>query len=54
MSNTVQYWFDQEETNKKQKKELSENIINIRDLFRLLSTEEKLIARRIIIEEDIF
>jgi hypothetical protein len=38
----------------KENKELSEDVVNILELFRLLKTEDKATAKRLIREESIF
>lgn len=52
MSDSVSYFFNEEPT--ENKKELSQDVINILDLFRLLSSEEKATVKRLIREENIF
>ena len=57
MSDSVQrFYLDQESFGEKEIKteEYSQDVINIRELFRLLSFEDKVIAKRLIREEKIF
>ena len=62
MSDSVQkFYLDQESFGEKENKEqsskteeYSQDVINIRELFRLLSFEDKVIAKRLIKEESIF
>ena len=54
MSDTIKYWEEQNLSPTESKKELSKDIINILDLFRLLSSEEKATVKRLIREENIF
>ena len=62
MSSTPQkFYLDQEsfgeQENKEQSsktEEYSQDVINIRELFRLLSFEDKVIAKRLIQQEKIF
>ena len=57
MSDSVtKYFMDNSylEEPKQEDKELSKDVVNIIDLFRLLSSAEKLAVKRIIREEKIF
>jgi hypothetical protein len=57
MSDSVQkFYLDQESFGEKEKteEEYSQDVINIRDLFRLLSLEDKVLVRRILSQENIF
>ena len=57
MSDSVtKYFMDNSylEEPKQEDKELSKDVVNIIDLFRLLSSAEKLAVKRIIREENIF
>ena len=53
MSDSVKYWEEQD-LEPKQEKELSKDVVNILELFRLLSVEDKATAKRVIKEENIF
>jgi hypothetical protein len=53
MSDTMKYWEVQTFEPKEEEK-LSEDIVNILDLFRLLSVGNKLKVRNLIINEEIF
>ena len=53
MSDSVKYWEEQD-LEPKQEKELSKDVINVVELFRLLSTEDKAMAKRVIKEEKMF
>ena len=53
MSDSVKYWEEQD-LEPKQEKELSEDVVNILELFRLLSLEDKATAKRIIKGEKMF
>ena len=57
MSSTPQkFYLDQESFGEKEIKteEYSQDVINIRELFRLLSYNDKALVKRIIAEEKIF
>ena len=58
MSDSVQkFYLDQESLGEKEIKteeKYSQDVINIKELFRLLSVEDKAIVKRIIREENIF
>ena len=55
MSDSVTYYMDNSYLEiPKEDKELSQDVINIRELFRLLSFEDKVITKRLIKEESIF
>ena len=57
MSDSVQrFYLDQESFGEKEIKteEYSQDVINIRELFRLLSFEDKALAKRLLREEPIF
>ena len=57
MSDSVQkFYLDQESFGEKEKTEekYSQDVINIKELFRLLSVEDKILVKRIIAEEKIF
>jgi hypothetical protein len=58
MSDSVQkFYLDQESFGEKEIKteeKYSQDVINIRDLFRLLSLEDKVLVRRILSQENIF
>ena len=58
MSDSVQkFYLDQEsfgEKEIKKKKKHSQVVINIKELFRLLSVEDRILVKRIIAEEKIF
>ena len=56
MSDSVKYYFEEnfgEKENKTEEK-YSQDVINIKELFRLLSVEDKILVKRIIAEEKIF
>ena len=57
MSDSVQkFYLDQESFGEKENTEekYSQDVINIRELFRLLSVEDRILVKRIIAEENIF
>lgn len=56
MSDSIKYWEEQSFGEKEIKTEeiYSQDVINIRELFRLLSFEDKVIAKRLIQQEKIF
>lgn len=61
MSDSIKYWeeqsFGEQELRSKENKETeeySQDVINIRELFRLLSFEDKVIAKRLLQQEKIF
>jgi hypothetical protein len=55
MSDSVKYWEEQNFGEKEKTEEkYSQDVINIRDLFRLLSLEDKILVRRILSQENIF
>ena len=57
MSDSVQkFYLDQESFGEKEKTEekYSQDVINIKELFRLLSVEDRILVKRIIAEEKIF
>jgi len=57
MSSTPQkFYLDQESLGEKEKTEekYSQDVINIKELFRLLSVEDRILVKRIIAEEKIF
>jgi hypothetical protein len=53
MSDTMKYWEEQSFEPIKEEK-LSEDVVNILDLYRLLSVENKLKVRNLIRNEEIF
>ena len=53
MSDSIKYWEEQSFGEKTEEK-YSQDVINIRDLFRLLSSEDKVLVRRILSQENIF
>ena len=53
MSDSVKYWEEQD-LEPKQKEELSKDVINILELFRLLSAESKVKVKQILRNENIF
>jgi len=56
MSDTItRYYLDDSFGGKEKTEEkYSQDIINIRDLFRLLSSEDKVLVRKILSQENIF
>ena len=56
MSDSVKYWEEQSfgEKDLKETEEYSQDVINIRELFRLLSYNDKALVKRLIREENIF
>ena len=61
MSDSIKYWeeqsFGEQELRSKENKETkeySQDVINIRELFRLLSYNDKALVKRLIREENIF
>lgn len=58
MSSTPQkFYLDQESFSEKENKteeKYSQDVINIKELFRLLSVEDRILVKRIIAEEKIF
>ena len=57
MSDSVQkFYLDQESFGEKEKTEekYSQDVINIRELFRLLSVEDRILVKHLIREESIF
>ena len=55
MSDSVTYYMDNSYLESpKEDKELSQDVINIRELFRLLSYNDKALVKRLIREENIF
>ena len=58
MSDSVQkFYLDQESFDEKEIKteeKYSQDVINIKELFRLLSVEDRILVKRIIAEENIF
>ncbi len=56
MSDSIKYWEEQSFGEKEIKTEetYSQDVINIRELFRLLSFEDKVITKRLLREEPIF
>ena len=57
MSDSVQkFYLYQESFGEKEKTEekYSQDVINIKELFRLLSVEDRILVKRIIAEENIF
>ena len=56
MSDSVQkFYLDQESFGEiKTEEKYSQDIINIKELFRLLSVEDRILVKRIISEEKIF
>ena len=58
MSDSVQkFYLDQEsfaEQEIKTEEKYSQDVINIKELFRLLSVEDRILVKRIIAEEKIF
>ena len=53
MSDSVKYYFE-ENFGKEKTEEYSQDVINIRELFRLLSYNDKALVKRLIREENIF
>ena len=56
MSDSVKYWEEQNfgEKEIKTEEKYSQDVINIKELFRLLSVENRILVKRIIAEEKIF
>ena len=61
MSDSIKYWeeqsFGEQELRSKENKETeeySQDVINIRELFRLLSYNDKALVKRLLREENIF
>ena len=54
MSDSVKYYFEENFGKEKTEEKYSQDVINIRELFRLLSFEDKVIAKRLLREESIF
>ena len=56
MSDSVKYWEEQSfgEKEIKTEEKYSQDVINIKELFRLLSVEDRILVKRIIAEEKIF
>ena len=56
MSDSVKYWEEQNfgEQEIKTEEKYSQDVINIKELFRLLSVENRILVKRIIAEEKIF
>ena len=55
MSSTPQkFYLDQESFGEKTEEKYSQDVINIKELFRLLSVENRILVKRIIAEENIF
>ena len=56
MSDSVKYWEEQNfgEKEIKTEEKYSQDVINIKELFRLLSVEDRILVKRIIAEEKIF
>lgn len=56
MSDSIKYWEEQNFGEKEIKTEetYSQDVINIRELFRLLSYNDKALVKRLIREENIF
>lgn len=56
-SSPQKFYLDQENLGEKEIKteeKYSQDVINIKELFRLLSVEDKILVKRIIAEEKIF
>ena len=54
MSDSVKYYFEENFDKEETEEKYNQDVINIRDLFRLLSVEDKILVRRIIAQEKIF
>ena len=55
MSNSNQkFYLDDSFTDSEKEEKLSEEVVNIRDLFRLLSAEDKIKVRGLLTQENIF
>lgn len=55
MTDTVRYYLDQDfGTEKVETEKDSQDVMNIKELFRLLSVEDRILVKRIIAEEKIF
>jgi len=56
MSDSIKYWEEQSfgEKEIKTEEKHSQDVINIKELFRLLSVEDRILVKRIIAEEKIF
>lgn len=55
MSDSIKYWEEQSFGGKEIKtEEYSQDVINIKELFRLLSYNDKALVKRLIREENIF
>ena len=57
MNSVQKFYLDQEsfgKENKETEEKYSQDVINIKELFRLLSVEDRILVKRIIAEEKIF
>ncbi len=54
MSDSVKYYFEENFGKEKTEEKYSQDVINIKELFRLLSVEDRILVKRIIAEEKIF
>ena len=54
MSDSVKYYFEENFGKEETEEKYNQDVVNIRDLFRLLSVEDKILVRRIIAQEKIF
>ena len=54
MSDSVKYYFEENFGKEKTEEKYSQDVINIKELFRLLSVENRILVKRIIAEEKIF
>lgn len=54
MSDSVKYYFEEDFGKEKTEEKYSQDVINIKELFRLLSVEDRILVKRIIAEEKIF
>ena len=54
MSDSVKYYFEENFGKEKTEEKHSQDVINIKELFRLLSVEDRILVKRIIAEEKIF
>ena len=54
MSDSVKYYFEENFGKEKTEENYSQDVINIRELFRLLSYNDKALVKHLIREESIF
>ena len=54
MSDSLTFWEEQIFSAEKSKKEITENVKNILELYNLLSLEEKVEVKRLIREQKLF